>query len=382
MFKEKFNLLKNNFLLLGLLSLIFNISQLGLNQGKEEHDIKVNKIILDDIFNRNIDWIYTIKTLIISIVILLTVLLLVAYAILAERKVLGSIQKRRGPNLIGIFGLLQPIADALKLIIKETIIPVSSNRIIFIIAPLLTLILSLLNWSIIPFSSYAILADIQLSVLMFFALSSLTVYGIIMSGWSSNSKYAFLGALRAAAQVVAYEVSIGLTLIYILIQTNDLNYYKIIISQVEIWNIIPCFIFFFLFFISTLAETNRPPFDLPEAEAELVSGYNVEYSAMSFGFFFLGEYVSIWTVCCLNVILFWGGFLVIFDYESILFYSLKIIAFVVTFIWVRGSVPRYRYDQLMRLGWKILLPLSLGFVILYTGLYYYYLYLELEKVLN
>jgi NADH-quinone oxidoreductase subunit H len=378
MFKKKIDLLK--IFLLGFLSLIFNISQLGLNEGGSK--VKESTVVIESIFNRNIDWLYTIKTIVISIVILLTVLLLVAYAILAERKVLGSIQKRRGPNLVGIFGLLQPIADALKLIIKETIIPVSSNRVIFIIAPLLTLILSLLNWCIIPFSGNAILADVRISILMFFALSSLTVYGIIMSGWSSNSKYAFLGALRAAAQVIAYEVSIGLTLIYVLIQTSDLSYYKIVMSQVEIWNIIPCFIFFFLFFISTLAETNRPPFDLPEAEAELVSGYNVEYSAMSFGFFFLGEYVSIWTVCCLNVILFWGGFLVIFDYESILFYSLKVIAFVVTFIWVRGSVPRYRYDQLMRLGWKILLPISLGFVILYAGVYYMFLYWKLEEILQ
>jgi NADH-quinone oxidoreductase subunit H len=219
-----------------------------------------------------------------------------------------------------------------------------------------------------------VLADIRVSILMFFAISSLSVYGIIMSGWSSNSKYAFLGALRAAAQVIAYEVSIGLTLIYILLQTSDLNYSKIIINQIEIWNIIPCFIFFFLFFISTLAETNRPPFDLPEAEAELVSGYNVEYSAMTFGFFFLGEYVAIWTVCCLNVILFWGGYLVISDYKSIFIYSIKVIILVITFIWIRGSLPRYRYDQLMRLGWKILLPISLGFVILYSGFFYFKFY--------
>ena len=344
-----------------IISLMFSISQLALNNEKKE---------VLEVYERNIDWINIIITIIMGVIILLSVLLLVAYAILLERKVLGSIQKRRGPNLVGIFGLLQPIADALKLIVKETIIPVSSNRIIFLIAPLLTLILSLLNWSIIPFSNYAFLADIRLSILMFFAISSLTVYGIIMSGWSSNSKYAFLGALRAAAQVIAYEVSIGLTLIYILLQTADLNYFRIILNQNEIWNIVPCFIFFLLFFISTLAETNRPPFDLPEAEAELVSGYNVEYSAMSFGFFFLGEYVSIWTVCCLNVILFWGGYLIIFTYASIFLYSLKVILFVIIFIWVRGSLPRYRYDQLMRLGWKILLPISLGFVILYAGIYF------------
>lgn len=372
MFKNLFNFFEK--IKLGLFSLIFSISQLGLSD-----DISVKNKIMS-VYSRDIDWLSTIQSLVVAIIVVLCVLLLVAYAILAERKVLGSIQKRRGPNLIGIFGLLQPIADALKLIVKETIIPVLSNRIIFIIAPLLTLILSLLNWSIIPFSSHAILADVRISILMFFALSSLTVYGIIMSGWSSNSKYAFLGALRAAAQVIAYEVSIGLTLIYILIQTGDLNYYNIIMSQVEVWNIVPCFIFFFLFFISTLAETNRPPFDLPEAEAELVSGYNVEYSAMSFGFFFLGEYVSIWTVCCLNVIFFWGGFLAVLDYQNIILYALKVIALVVTFIWVRGSVPRYRYDQLMRLGWKILLPISLGFVILYAGIYYELLYWRLEKI--
>lgn len=370
MFKNFLNLKK--IFQLSIIYLIFNTCQIGLN--KENIEIIY-------VYDRNINWLETIKWGVISIIIVLGVLLLVAYAILLERKVLGSIQRRRGPNLVGIFGLLQPIADALKLIVKETIIPVLSNRIIFIIAPLLTLILSLLNWSIIPFSNHAILADIRVSILMFFAISSLTVYGIIMSGWSSNSKYAFLGALRAAAQVIAYEVSIGLTLIYILIQTSDLNYFKIIWSQLDIWNIVPCFIFFFLFFISTLAETNRPPFDLPEAEAELVSGYNVEYSAMSFGFFFLGEYVSIWTVCCLNVILFWGGFL-IYNYESIYIYSLKVIAFVITFIWVRGSLPRYRYDQLMRLGWKILLPISLGFVILYAGIYYYLFYNELIKEYN
>jgi NADH-quinone oxidoreductase subunit H len=341
------------------------MSQLGLTKENNEI-IKIYEI--------NIDWVHTIIILVTALIIVLSLLLLVAYAILLERKVLGSIQKRRGPNLVGIFGLLQPIADAVKLIVKETIIPVSSNRIIFIIAPLLTLILSLLNWSIIPFSTFAVLADIRVSILMFFAISSLSVYGIIMSGWSSNSKYAFLGALRAAAQVIAYEVSIGLTLIYVLLQSSDLNYSKIIFGQIGIWNAIPCFIFFILFFISTLAETNRPPFDLPEAEAELVSGYNVEYSAMAFGFFFLGEYVAIWTVCCLNIILFWGGYLTIFNYQSIYIYSLKVIALVITFIWIRGSLPRYRYDQLMRLGWKILLPISLGFVILYSGFFYFRLF--------
>lgn len=308
-----------------------------------------------------------------SIIIILCLLLSVAYAILIERKILASIQRRRGPNYVGFLGLLQPIADAVKLILKETIIPVASNRIIFIIAPLIALTLSLLNWSIIPFFEKWIFADIKVSILMFFGLSSLTVYGIIMSGWSSNSKYAFLGALRAAAQVIAYEVCIGLTLVCILIQTGDLNYSEIIWNQCLIWNVIPSFIFFMLFFIACLAETNRPPFDLPEAEAELVSGYNVEYSAMTFGYFFLSEYVSIWTVCMLNVIIFWGGYYLIFDYKNLLFFVWKVIFLVMVFVWVRGSVPRYRYDQLMRLGWKILLPISLGTVIIYGGIYYFFL---------
>lgn len=306
-----------------------------------------------------------------SIVIILILLLSVAYAILIERKILASIQRRRGPNYVGFLGLLQPIADALKLIFKETIIPTASDRSIFIISPLIALILSLLNWSILPFFDKWIFADVRVSILMFFALSSLTVYGIIMSGWSSNSKYAFLGALRAAAQVIAYEVCIGLILVYILIQTGELNYDGIIVQQCFIWNVVPSFIFALLFFIACLAETNRPPFDLPEAEAELVSGYNVEYSAMAFGYFFLSEYVSIWTVCIINIIIFFGGYYFIFDYTNLIFFIWKIILFLMIFVWVRGSLPRYRYDQLMRLGWKILLPNSLGAVIIYGAIYYF-----------
>ena len=351
-----------------LLNKILFIPFLGLNLEKIQKD-KV--IISKEIFEFNYEYIQNLLLSISAIIIILILLLSVAYAILIERKILASIQKRRGPNYVGFLGLLQPIADAIKLILKETIIPVASNRIIFIIAPLIALILSLLNWSIIPFFEKWIFADIKVSILMFFALSSLTVYGIIMSGWSSNSKYAFLGALRAAAQVIAYEVCIGLTLVYILIQTGDLNYNEIIWNQCFMWNVIPSFIFFMLFFIACLAETNRPPFDLPEAEAELVSGYNVEYSAMTFGYFFLSEYVSIWTVCMLNVIIFWGGYYLILDYKSLLFFVWKVIFLVMVFVWVRGSVPRYRYDQLMRLGWKILLPISLGTVILYGGIYYY-----------
>jgi len=306
-----------------------------------------------------------------SIVIILVLLLSVAYAILVERKVLASIQKRRGPNYVGFLGLLQPIADALKLIFKETIVPTAADRIIFIISPVIALVLSLLNWSIIPFFEKWIFADVRISILMFFALSSLAVYGILMSGWSSNSKYAFLGALRAAAQVIAYEVCIGLILVYIIMQTGALNYNTIILQQIVIWNIIPSFIFFFLFFIACLAETNRPPFDLPEAEAELVSGYNVEYSAMAFGYFFLSEYVSIWTVCILNVMFFFGGYYLIFNYTNLIFFIWKVIFCLMTFVWVRGSLPRYRYDQLMRLGWKVLLPISLGAILFYGGIYYY-----------
>lgn len=312
-----------------------------------------------------------------SIILILVLLLSVAYAILIERKVLASIQKRRGPNFVGFFGLLQPIADALKLIFKETIIPMASDKKIFIISPLIALSLSLLNWAIIPFNDKWTFADVSVSLLMFFALSSLTVYGVILSGWSSNSKYAFLGALRAAAQVIAYEVCIGLILVYILIQTGELNYSSIILQQCCIWNIIPSFIFGLLFFIACLAETNRPPFDLPEAEAELVSGYNVEYSAMAFGYFFLSEYVSIWTVCILNIIIFWGGYYFIFDYISLVFFIWKVILFLIVFVWVRGSLPRYRYDQLMRLGWKILLPNALGAVLIYGSVYYGFLNLNI-----
>lgn len=320
---------------------------------------------------------------ILSIIIILCLLLSVAFAILLERKVLASIQRRRGPNFVGFLGLLQPIADAVKLILKETIIPSAADKIIFILSPLIALTLSLVNWSIIPFFKNWIFADINVSILMFFAISSLTVYGIIMSGWSSNSKYAFLGALRAAAQVIAYEVCIGLTLIYILIQTKSLNYNDIIMEQIIIYNVIPCFIFFFLFFIACLAETNRPPFDLPEAEAELVSGYNVEYSAMTFGYFFLSEYVSIWTVCSLNVIIFWGGYIFMNSFH-ILFFVWKTIILVITFIWIRASVPRYRYDQLMRLGWKILLPITLGCLLFFIGVYDYFFENNtfLENILN
>lgn len=294
---------------------------------------------------------------------------MIAYSILLERKILGSIQKRRGPNVVGFLGLLQPIADAVKLITKETIIPALSNKSIFLFAPTVTLFLSLLHWAIIPFNQYWVIADINVGILYFFAISSLGSYGIIMSGWSSNSKYALLGCLRSAAQIIAYEVSIGLVLISVIIVSNSLNFSEIVITQQNglTWYFFPFFFLFLLFLISCLAETNRPPFDLPEAEAELVSGYNVEYSAMTFGYFFLAEYLNIITVCTVNVIIFLGGWSLL-GFSNIFFFSLKIFFLVTFFIWVRGSLPRYRYDQLMHLGWKGFLPISLGLILFIIGI--------------
>ncbi len=299
--------------------------------------------------------------------VIIFLLLMVAFTILLERKILGSLQRRRGPNVVGFFGLLQPIADAIKLILKETIIPALSNKFLFLAAPIVTLFLSLLHWAILPFNSFWVNSDLNISLLYFFAVSSLGTYGIIIAGWSSNSKYAFLGSLRSAAQIIAYEVSIGLILISIIISTKTINFSNIIFMQYNhnIWYFIPFFPLFLLFIISCLAETNRPPFDLPEAEAELVSGYNVEYSAMTFGFFFLAEYLNIIGVCCVNVIFFFGGWY-FFSFNFNFFYIIKILLLLSFFIWVRGSLPRYRYDQLMRLGWKIFLPLALGFVIVYV----------------
>lgn len=283
---------------------------------------------------------------------LVPLLLSVAYLTLVERKVLASLQRRRGPNVVGLFGTLQPLADGLKLFAKETIIPYNANSIIFLIAPLLTFSLSLINWLIIPLNWYWVLIDINLGILYLFAFSSLSIYGIVLSGWSSNSKYAFLGSLRASAQMISYEISIGIILLNVILCSGTLNLTKIVLLQQHIWYVIPLFPTAVLFFFSILAETNRPPFDLPEAEAELVAGYIVEYSAMSFAFFFLAEYSNIILMNLLFVILFFGGWL----HFSII---LKLLMFLFTFIWIRGSLPRYRYDQLMTLGWKVFLPLSL-----------------------
>jgi NADH-quinone oxidoreductase subunit H len=295
------------------------------------------------------------------LIVIICVLIGVAYLTLLERKVLAGMQRRKGPNYIGVFGLLQPFADGLKLLLKEAIIPLVSNKFLFMLAPILTLFLSLSSWSIIPFLSSSFVSDINIGILYLYAVSSLGVYGIIISGWSSNSKYAFLGSLRSAAQMISYEVSLSLILIIILLNSMSLNLSLIITSQSYVWNAIYLFPFFFMFFVSALAETNRPPFDLPEAEAELVAGYNVEYASAGFALFFIGEYSNIMLMSSLIVILFFGGweFPMLFSF----IFGLKILFFLFSFIWVRASFPRYRYDQLMYLGWKVFLPLTLAGVI-------------------
>jgi NADH-quinone oxidoreductase subunit H len=297
------------------------------------------------------------------------ILISVAYVTLAERKLMGSMQQRKGPNVVGLFGLLQPLADGLKLLTKETVVPSRSNVINFIVAPVLTLLLSLVAWSAIPFSENSVVSDINLGLMFIFCISSLGVYGIIISGWASNSKYALLGALRSAAQMVSYEVSIGLILIAVLICAGSLNLSAVVFSQTSGWYCIPLFPMFFMFLVSILAETNRAPFDLPEAEAELVSGYNVEYSAMGFALFFLGEYGNMILMSSLTVLFFIGGWLppinhFVFSAFNPVWFALKTCLILFFFIWVRATFPRYRYDQLMRLGWKIFLPLSFAWVLL------------------
>jgi NADH-quinone oxidoreductase subunit H len=317
---------------------------------------------------------YIISWILEILLIVVPLLISVAYFTLAERKVIASIQRRRGPSVVGIWGLLQPLADGLKLLVKETVLPSNANTILFIIAPILTFLLSLLGWAVVPFGSHTVLSDLNIGLLYIFAVSSLGVYGIIVSGWASNSKYAFLGALRSAAQMVSYEVSIGLIIISVLLCAGSLNLSKVILAQESIWYIIPLFPVFILFFVSALAETNRAPFDLPEAEAELVAGYNVEYSAMGFALFFLGEYANILMMCALCSILFFGGWLPLFPILPFtlipgpLWFGLKVAFMAFVFIWVRAAYPRYRYDQLMRLGWKVLLPLALAWVLLTAGI--------------
>jgi len=302
------------------------------------------------------------------LIIIVPLLISVAYFTLAERKILGAIQRRRGPNVVGVYGLLQPLSDGFKLLVKETVLPSNANKFIFILAPIITFVISLMGWAIIPYDKYSVLSEVNVGVLYLFAISSLGVYGIIMSGWASNSKYAFLGALRSAAQMVSYEVSIGFIIVTIVVCCGSFNLQTIIESQRNVWFIIPFFPLFLMFFTSALAETNRHPFDLPEAEAELVSGYNVEYSAMGFALFSLGEYANMLLMSSLNVILFFGGWLPPLETLSFIpgsiWFGLKICFFVILYVWIRAALPRYRYDQLMGLGWKVFLPISLTYLML------------------
>jgi NADH-quinone oxidoreductase subunit H len=309
-----------------------------------------------------------------SLVIIIPLILMVAYVTYFERKIIGAMQLRVGPDVVGPFGLLQPIADAIKLLHKETIIPSASNKFLFFIAPILTFGFSLAAWVVIPFDAGIVLADINLGVLYLFAVSSLAVYGIILAGWASNSKYAFLGSLRSAAQMISYEVSIGLVVITVLIKVGSLNLSNIIMAQQKSWFVWSLFPMWVIFFISSLAEANRTPFDLPEAEAELVAGYHVEYSSFSFALFFLGEYANMIMLSAMNVILFFGGWQAPFAIApftlipGFIWFAFKICCFLFLFIWIRATLPRYRYDQLMRLGWKVFLPISLLAVVIVAAL--------------
>lgn len=306
-------------------------------------------------------------------IVIIPLLIGVAYLTLAERRVIGFMQLRKGPNVVGPFGLLQPFADALKLLSKETILPAGADKVTFVIAPMLTFVLALVAWAVIPFGESLVIADINVGILYLFAVSSLGVYGIIMAGWASNSKYAFLGALRSAAQMVSYEVSMGLVIITVLLCVGSLNLSDIIEAQRTVWFALPLFPMFIVFFISTLAETNRAPFDLPEGESELVAGYFVEYSSMSFALFFLGEYANMILMSAMTTILFLGGWLPPFDIYPLniipgpIWFILKICFVLFVFLWMRATTPRYRYDQLMRLGWKVFLTFSLIWVVLTAG---------------
>ena len=310
--------------------------------------------------------------------LLVPVLVSVAMVVWLDRRIWAFVQKRQGPNVVGPFGLLQSLADALKYIFKEVIIPASSNKAIFILAPIITMTLALISWAVIPFSATQVLADINVGILYLFAVSSLGVYGIIMGGWASNSKYPFLGAIRSAAQMVSYEVSIGVIIINVLLCVGSLNLNDIVVAQKNLWFVIPLFPMFVIFFISALAETNRPPFDLPEAEAELVAGYQTEYSGMMYAMFWLGEYANILLMCAMGSILFLGGWLSpidLYPFDLIpgaIWMIFKILFLFVLFALVKAIVPRYRYDQLMRLGWKIFLPFSLFYVVLTASFLFYF----------
>ena len=310
--------------------------------------------------------------------LLIPVLVSVAMIVWLDRRVWAFVQKRRGPNVVGPFGLFQSLADALKYMFKEIIIPAAANKVIFILAPIVTMTLALIAWAVIPFNNYFVLADINAGILYLFAISSLGVYGIIMGGWASNSKYPFLGAIRSAAQMVSYEVSIGVIIINVLLCVGSLNLGDIVLAQEKIWFVVPLFPMFVIFFISSLAETNRPPFDLPEAEAELVAGYQTEYSGMMYAMFWLGEYANILLMCAMGSILFLGGWLSpidIFPFNLVpgpLWMIIKILLLFLLFSLVKAIVPRYRYDQLMRIGWKIFLPSSLIWVILTSSFLFYF----------
>jgi NADH-quinone oxidoreductase subunit H len=311
------------------------------------------------------------------LLIVLPLLGAVAYLTLMERKVIAAMQLRKGPNVVGPFGLLQPLADGLKLMLKEVILPAQANKALFLLAPIITFVLAMIGWAVIPFSETFVVADLNVGVTYLLASSSLGIYGIIIAGWASNSKYAFLGAIRSSAQMISYEVSIGLIIISVVLLAGSLNLSDIVLAQKELWFVLPCFPMFVLFFISALAETNRHPFDLPEAESELVAGYNVEYSSMPFSMFFLGEYANMILISAFASILFLGGWLPIYDnafcnaIPGFIWLSAKIFFLLFCFIWVRATLPRYRYDQLMRLGWKVFLPTSLLFVVI-TATYVVY----------
>ncbi|MFC4350775.1 NADH-quinone oxidoreductase subunit NuoH [Fodinicurvata halophila] len=305
--------------------------------------------------------------------IVVPLLVAVAYLTYAERKVIGAIQLRQGPNIVGAFGLLQPLADGAKLLFKETILPAGANRVVFLLAPILTFSLAMVAWSVIPVNEGWAIADINVGILFLFAISSMGVYGVIMAGWASNSKYPFLGALRSAAQMVSYEVSMGFVIITVLLCVGSLNLTDIVLAQETVWFAIPLLPMFVIFFISTLAETNRAPFDLPEGESELVAGYFVEYSAMSFALFFLGEYANMILMSAMTTILFLGGWLPPLDIVPLtwipgpIWFALKVALVLFCFLWVRATFPRYRYDQLMRLGWKVFLPFTLVWLVLTAG---------------